>query len=101
VGQGRFPVKPSATTENALRRIGAWPLLERCAQTELVPPYDVISKRRTPAICRARDRLIFVLHSTLCWSYPEIGELFHMDHTTVMAAVRREEIRARGRCTNG
>jgi chromosomal replication initiation ATPase DnaA len=56
---------------------------------------EVVSRRRYPRIVQARDAVLHRIRQTnpVLYSFPEISELFGLDHTTVIRAVRRDEAR--------
>ena len=56
----------------------------------------LFSQRRHPGVVRARDHLLAVIRWSSGLSYPEIGAIFGMDHTSVMAAVSRHDRRLNG-----
>jgi hypothetical protein len=57
-------------------------------------PEDVFGRRKTQALVRARAISYYLLRHR-DYSYPEIGDMFSRDHTTVMISVRRLEKEAR------
>lgn len=54
---------------------------------------DIRSDRRTADICLVRDRILWRSRRETPHSLPAIGRFFRRDHTTVLAAVRREDAR--------
>lgn len=59
-----------------------------CAETG-ISITEVIGRRRFASITRARHMLWFWLYRETGLSYPEIGRIFEVDHTTVLAAVHK------------
>lgn len=51
-----------------------------------VPREDVLGTSRLGELIPPRHAAMFLVRQVLKLSYPEIGEIFHRDHTTVMAA---------------
>lgn len=72
--------------------------LARAIATEhgIVKAECIFSERRHPSIVRARDHLLAVVRWSSGLSYPEIGAIFRMDHTSVMSAIARHEARLNG-----
>lgn len=59
-----------------------------------VTTIDIKSRRRAPAIVRARHKVWFELSTRTHASLPEIGKYFNgMDHTTVMAGIKKHVFR--------
>lgn len=50
---------------------------------------EIMSRKRTRTIARARQAAYYVLRKRFALSYPEIGELFERDHGTIYAANKR------------
>lgn len=51
-------------------------------------------RKTPPTLCKLRDTARFLIRHQTELSLPEIGKLFGgQDHTTVLAAVRREQLR--------
>ncbi len=48
---------------------------------------EVMSRSRTSRVTRARHAVWFTLYD-MGWSYPDIGDVFERDHTTVMSGVK-------------
>lgn len=73
-------------------------LLERVLAIVALHPVnlaDVLGRRRTKAIAAARHEVWIDLHDGAGLSWPEVGELFGRDHTTVMAARSRSKVQRR------
>lgn len=49
---------------------------------------DVLSRARTRTVVKCRHHMWRLLRDTLDLSYPEIGRIWGVDHTSVMTAVR-------------
>lgn len=58
-----------------------------------VTPEGLVGRSRHPRVVLARHHLCALVRWSTSLSLPEIGELLDLDHTTVMAAVRRHEAR--------
>jgi chromosomal replication initiation ATPase DnaA len=73
-----------------LKRLGVY---DECA--ELVRKHGILSLKRVFARTRlqhvvsARGRVMLFLRERFTWSYPAIADFFGMDHTSVIAAVRK------------
>ena len=69
------------------RRPAIWPLLEEaCLDSGLLP--DEVIRLRTRRATEVRRSVLRAVRNELGLSYPEIGRLFGLDHTTVMVGVR-------------
>lgn len=77
--------------ENRLRLLGVWPVVERTAALYGVHPHAVVGARRHREVVDARQHVLAVVRWSTGWSYPRLGRLFDLDHTSVMDAVRRHE----------
>lgn len=64
--------------------------LEAALREEHATFTEVLTKRRTRRNVRARGRVFAILHGEGL-SYPEIGELFGYDHTTVINAAKKAQ----------
>lgn len=83
--------KRAAVIEARLARLGLLEWARRYVAPYNVTLADVLGRRRTATVSKARQRLLAVIRWTLGLSYPEIGILFDLDHSTVIAAVRNVE----------
>lgn len=54
---------------------------------------DVLADNRTREVVRPRQEIMTALYKTKRYSYPAIGSMFDRDHTTVMHAIERVEMR--------
>lgn len=54
---------------------------------------QVCGRARHASIATARHAVWTIIRSRFGLSYPEIGELFGVDHTTVMAGIRKAKPR--------
>lgn len=52
---------------------------------------DILGPSRAPPIVAARSYAMWRARKEIGWSFPEIGRVFHRDHTTVMYAVNKIE----------
>ncbi len=52
-----------------------------------VPREEIVGKKRTKEIARARHVAIYLVRETTEMSYPNIGKLFGRDHATVMSSL--------------
>lgn len=62
-----------------------------CSDKLRIPMKTLISKDRHKRIARARQACYYVARHTTGLSYPELGKLFHRDHTTILYGVRTME----------
>ena len=76
----RIPVPP-------LRPVGLDEMIARIAKMHGVTPEHVWSRDRARWATRARHHVWTVTRWTLGMSYPEMGELFGFDHSTIVSAV--------------
>ena len=84
-------MKATAEVQSDLRAIGALGLAAKLAAEYHVPMAKVIGRDRHKTAAAARHHLWALIHGTLVMSYPEVAEIFGVDHTTVMAAIRKRE----------
>ena len=68
-------------------------LVRRVAEEHGVLPHAIYSPTTRPRVVRARDHVLALLRWSTGFSFPELGDLFAMDHTSIVAAVRRHEKR--------
>ena len=54
---------------------------------------DIVGPFREARIVRARNEAIYQIRHTFTLSLPQIGRIFHRDHTTIMHSIRKEEAR--------
>jgi chromosomal replication initiation ATPase DnaA len=72
-------------------------LAEKIAQEHgLRQSSDLFAPKRHPTVVRARDHLFAVVKWSTGFSWPEMAEIFGMDHTSILVAVRRHEMRLNG-----
>jgi chromosomal replication initiation ATPase DnaA len=69
--------------------VGAELCLRRIARKHGVKPEAVLGRGRHRHTAMARHEFFLMLRDTLDMSYPEIGKLLGVDHTTVMAGVKK------------
>ncbi len=74
-----------------LREAGALAVTERIAAAHGITLGVLLDGSRTAPVVRCRDHALHVLRWSTLWSYPHLGHLFGMDHTSVMVAVQRHE----------
>lgn len=55
-------------------------------------PHDMLSHIRSPAVTRARHVAMYLARTHTTYSSPDIGRVFGVDHTTVLAAVVKMEL---------
>ena len=84
-------MSPRAPTVAKLCQLGVLELVVDAAKRHGATLDDVLGRDRRPRLVAARHACWFVLydHATLRFSFPDIGELWGVDHTTVMSAVHR------------
>jgi chromosomal replication initiation ATPase DnaA len=76
-----------------LGALGALGWCRRLCERASVTLADILGRSRVSRIVRVRHRVWAVLRWTLELSYPEIGRIWGVDHSTVMAGVRQHERR--------
>lgn len=76
-----------------LDRMGAFGLARRIAGKYGVSLADMLGDSHRPTSVAARHELWMVIQHTLGLSFPEVGAIFNRDHTTVIAGVRKCEVR--------
>lgn len=69
-------------------------LLALAASTYRVDARAIIGRSRDRAAVQARHAVIWTLRMETDLTFVQIGRLFHLDHTTVIAAVRSCEAKA-------
>lgn len=75
-----------------LSRRGLLATAERTAAEYRVSLKDVLSCARHRNASKARRHLWTLIRDSLDLSYPEIGSLFGVDHTSVLNAVRKRHV---------
>lgn len=65
-----------------------WEPLGKVARANHVTLDECFSPSRKSHIVKARRAMFHFLRDNMSWSYPGIGDLFGLHHTTVMAALR-------------
>jgi chromosomal replication initiation ATPase DnaA len=81
------------SVEQELARRGLLALIEGIARAHHVTVAELIGRRRLSHIVKARHSAWLALRQR-GWSYPAIGWLFGVDHTSVMSACRRKDSEA-------
>ncbi len=66
-------------------------IIGEVARTYDVSEKDIISKRKTAELAKARQIAMYIARETTELSYKPIGEAFGKDHTTVLYAVKKVE----------
>ena len=66
-------------------------IISEVARTYDVSEKDIISKRKTAELAKARQIAMYIARETTELSYKPIGEAFGKDHTTVLYAVKKVE----------
>lgn len=72
-----------------LEQFGLLPSAIKLAKEYRVRLLDLLGESRAPTAAAARRHLWSLIRDSLNLSYPEIGRLTLVDHTTVMEAVRK------------
>lgn len=67
-------------------------IIEQVAYATGFKVVDILAEDRKPAVSQARDLAMFEARA-LGISFPELGRSFDRDHSTVVAAVKREQAR--------
>jgi chromosomal replication initiation ATPase DnaA len=96
MGDVRYSLRESEVASR-LAAIGADVVLRRIAIEHGTTPDDILSKRRSFSIERARMRFIFVLYGTLGLSRVELATLLGRDHSSIGRTIQIEERRAEWR----
>lgn len=68
-------------------------ILKQIADSYGVTIADLVGKSREQRIVRPRHHAMWLIRQQTKLSYPQIGRMFHQDHTTVIAACRAYERR--------
>lgn len=76
-----------------LRRAKALSMVQRLCAARMVAFERVCGRDRHKSVTRARHEIWSLLRSSTEMSYPEIGALFGVDHTSVMDAIKKREAR--------
>ena len=66
-------------------------IISEVARTYDISEKDIISKRKTAELAKARQIAMYIARETTELSYKPIGEAFGKDHTTVLYAVKKVE----------
>ena len=84
---------PDKTNERfrLMEKQGFLPLVEEVAREHLVLPEELLSKDRTAGIAAARRHLWWELRKRHKLSYPRIGRLVGLDHTTILSGCKKAE----------
>jgi chromosomal replication initiation ATPase DnaA len=80
-------------TPLALRQPVVGSILQRVAAESRFCAEDILGPKLRRDLCRARDKALFLIREGTTYSYPQIGQMFDRDHTSVMDAVRRHAAR--------
>lgn len=67
-------------------------IVEEVARTYDVSEKDILSKRKTAELARARQIAMYIAKETTELAYKPIGEAFGKDHTTVLYAVKKVDM---------
>jgi chromosomal replication initiator protein len=73
------------------RKVGIEEIQKKVAEYYKIRIADLRSPRRSVGIVRPRQVAMYLSKQLTTRSLPEIGRMFHRDHTTVIHAVRRVE----------
>lgn len=76
---------------DGLEARGLLDLVDDIARSHHVETFDILGRGRSKQIAFARRHAWAVVRWTFDFSYPEIGRLFGVDHTSVLAGVRKYE----------
>jgi len=68
-------------------------LTQRISALRNVPYMEIIGRRRSKTIVEARHLVWWTVRKTTCFSYPEIGRIFGVDHTSIVHACRKIDAR--------
>jgi chromosomal replication initiation ATPase DnaA len=75
-----------------LRTANVWQLIESICAAYKVSPFAVTSRNRRKRVSEARQEIWRILKAD-GMSYPELGELFNRDHTTIVHGVQQAKER--------
>lgn len=78
---------------SGLDRLGALRVATNICAAARIPLDEAMGEARWPDVVRVRHRIWTVLHDTLGLGWSEMRRLFEVDHTTIMAAVRKQHAR--------
>ena len=76
---------------NQIRAKWVLPIIQEAADLFMVTPEEVLGSGRTPSVVRARHFSLALSRHRFRWSYPELGIVFGMEHTSVMHGCKRAE----------
>lgn len=74
-----------------LQQFGAHDLCRDVARQHRVPLSELLGRSRSPRTVRARHAMWLTVKERLRLSYPETGNLFGVDHTSVLHAARKQK----------
>lgn len=82
--------RSSETVVVRLKEEGLYDLVVEIARQHRVAVGRVLGKERTARVVAARHAVWYTLrqHGDVYYSYPELGRIFGVDHTSIMHAVR-------------
>lgn len=66
-------------------------IIEEVARTYQVSETEILSKRKTAELVKARQMAMYIARETTELPYQSIGESFGKDHSTVLYNVRQAE----------
>lgn len=81
--------KPPADVLDSLVSRGLGPLVERVAYEHGCTPLEVCGSSMQQPIPAARGKLWKALYEEYSWSLPRIGEVFDVDHSTVIWQLKK------------
>ncbi len=64
-------------------------LIEQVAAYYGIDPREIVSHKRSKHLVRARHVCFYVMRKRFGLSYPQIGQIMHRDHSTVIYAVEK------------
>lgn len=76
-------------------------LLREASQLSKISVARIVGPERGADIVWVRDAAIWVVREHFGLSLPQIGKLFHRDHTTILEACRRAERRRKADSATG
>jgi chromosomal replication initiation ATPase DnaA len=83
--------KPAADVLESLVSRGLGPLVERVAHEHGCAPLEVCGSSMQQPIPAARGKLWKALYEEYAWSLPRIGEVFDVDHSSVIYQLKKYE----------
>lgn len=78
---------------SVLSGYGLRPLVDQVATEHAMLPSLMLSGQQSRSVWAAKQHLFFLMTEDLGWSYRRVGEVFGVDHRSVMRAVNAHAAR--------